>query len=103
VTGATITPTLATRYAGTADNWASPAVDLVATNLQPCANGAWTIVAYTFTVNAAAVNKSSYYLSSAWANGSSQAVVVQASTKSFVVTSAAGAVMLHFSAYADFW
>lgn len=55
-TGASITPTLATRYVGTADVWTSPTADLTATNLQPCANGAWTTVAYTFNVNAGAVN-----------------------------------------------
>lgn len=55
-TGGSITPTLATRYAGAADTWTSPVADLTATNLQPCANGAWTIVAYTFAVSANAVN-----------------------------------------------
>ncbi|GEP58965.1 hypothetical protein [Reyranella soli] len=55
-TGASITPTLATRYVGTADTWTSPTADLAATNLQPCANGAWTTVAYTFNANAGAVN-----------------------------------------------
>jgi hypothetical protein len=55
-TGGSITPTIATRYAGTADNWSSPTNDLAATNLQACANGAWTTVAYTFNVSANAVN-----------------------------------------------
>jgi hypothetical protein len=55
-TGASITPTLATRYAGSSDTWTSAVADLTATNLQPCANGAWTIVAYTFTATAGAVN-----------------------------------------------
>ena len=217
-TGASITPTLATRYAGSTDTWTSPVADLTATNLQPCANGAWTIVAYTFTANAGAVNgyevkidfgnnfssnskyvqvaaaelrvtpgisaglnasppvpelpnvvmelarnaryyqttfdnavapgtatragmvggliiaaglnltfsvplitpmrtsptvltwdgagtanKSSYYSSGTWTDGNVQALVVQTSTKSLVIASSAGAVMFHFSAYADFW
>jgi len=55
-TGGSITPTLATRYAGLADNWSAPVADLAATNLQACANGAWTTVSYTFAVSAGAVN-----------------------------------------------
>jgi hypothetical protein len=55
-TGASITPTLATRYAGSTDVWTGPTTDLAATNLQPCANAAWTVVAYTFAVSANAVN-----------------------------------------------
>lgn len=55
-TGASITPTLATRYAGSADTWGAPVADLAATNLQACPNGQWTTVAYTFAVSANAVN-----------------------------------------------
>jgi hypothetical protein len=51
-TGSSITPTIATYYAGSPDVWTSPVTDLSATNLQPCANGAWTIVAYTFVPSA---------------------------------------------------
>lgn len=54
-TGGSITPTLATRYAGSADNWSSPTADLAATSLQACANAGWTIVAYTFAVHANAI------------------------------------------------
>jgi len=54
-TGGSITPTIATRYAGTADNWTSPVADLAATNLQACANAAWTIVSYTLAVHANAI------------------------------------------------
>lgn len=54
-TGGSITPTIATRYAGSADNWTSPVADLAATNLQACANGAWTIVSYTLAVHANAI------------------------------------------------
>lgn len=53
-TGASITPTLTTKSAGTTDVWTSPVADLAATNLQACANGVWTQVAYTFSVAAAA-------------------------------------------------
>ena len=52
-TGATFTPTLTIFYANTKDNWASSTTALAATNLQPCANGVWTTVAYTFNVPAA--------------------------------------------------
>lgn len=55
-TGGSITPTLATRYAGSADNWTSPVADLAATNLQSCANAAWTVVSYTLAVHASAIN-----------------------------------------------
>jgi hypothetical protein len=55
-TGGSITPTLATRYAGSTDVWTSPVSDLSATNLQPCANAAWTAVAYTFTTSGSAIN-----------------------------------------------
>lgn len=55
-TGGSITPTIATRYAGSADNWTSPSADLAATNLQACTNGAWTIVSYTLAVHASAIN-----------------------------------------------
>ena len=55
-TGGSITPTLTTKYAGSQDNWGSPTTDLSATNLQACANGAWTQVSYTLSVSASATN-----------------------------------------------
>jgi hypothetical protein len=55
-TGAAITPTLTTRYAGSADTWTSPVTDLAATGLQACASGAWTQVACTLNVSASATN-----------------------------------------------
>jgi hypothetical protein len=51
-TGGSITPTLSTKYAGSADVWTSPSTDLSAANLQACANGAWTQIAYTLSVSA---------------------------------------------------
>ncbi len=51
-TGGSITPTIATRYPGAVDDWTSPSADLAATNLQACANGQWTTVAYTLDVHA---------------------------------------------------
>lgn len=51
-TGGSITPTLATQVAGTADVWSSPTTDLAATNLQPCPNATWTRVSYTWNVSA---------------------------------------------------
>ncbi|WP_348260078.1 hypothetical protein, partial [Salmonella enterica] len=55
-TGGSITPTIRTRYANTTDSWGAPVVDLASTNLQACPNNAWTIVSYSFTANANAVN-----------------------------------------------
>jgi hypothetical protein len=51
-TGASITPTLASKYPASTDVWTSPTTDLAATNLQACANGVWTQVAYTLLVSA---------------------------------------------------
>lgn len=53
-TGGSITPTIATRYAGANDDFTTPSSDIAATNLQACANGSWTTVAYTFDVSASA-------------------------------------------------
>ena len=53
-TGGSITPKLQTQYAGSTDSWGSPTTDLSATNLQACANGAWTQVAYTLSVSSSA-------------------------------------------------
>ncbi len=50
-TGATITPNLTVKHAGTQDNWTSPTTDVSATPLQSCANAAWTQIAYTFTAS----------------------------------------------------
>ena len=55
-TGGSITPTIAARYAGSVDSWGAPVADLAASNLQACANNAWTIVAYTFAVHANALD-----------------------------------------------
>lgn len=62
-TGATLTPTLTTQYAGSADNWGAPVTDLAATNLQSIANGATATLSYTLAVNANAVNGYSAILS----------------------------------------
>jgi hypothetical protein len=55
-TGATFTPTLAVSHPSTADTSPYAVVDLAATNMQPCPNGAWTRIAYTFTVLQASAN-----------------------------------------------
>jgi hypothetical protein len=55
-TGGSITPQISTKYAGSADVWTSPTTDLSATNLQACANSAWTQIAYTFAVSSSATN-----------------------------------------------
>jgi hypothetical protein len=53
-TAASITPTLTARHPSTQDTWPSPPtsapVDVGPVNLQSCPAGAWTRVAYTFTV-----------------------------------------------------
>jgi hypothetical protein len=54
--GATLTPALTTKYAGSQDNWGSPTTDLAATNLQSCTNNSICTAAYTLSVNAGAVN-----------------------------------------------
>ena len=61
-TGGSITPTLTTKYAGSTDNWTSPTTDLGATNLQACANGAWTLVSYTLSVSANATRGYAFIL-----------------------------------------
>jgi hypothetical protein len=53
-TGATITPTLTVRHANAQDNWGGSTVDINAVALQPCANVAWTSVAYTFVAASSA-------------------------------------------------
>lgn len=50
-TGGSITPTLTVKHPTAADNYTSTATDVSAVNLQACANGAWTQVAYTFTAS----------------------------------------------------
>lgn len=55
-TGASITPTLTVKHAGSQDTWISSTTDVNAVSLQACANGAWTQVAYTFSANAASYN-----------------------------------------------
>ena len=49
--GATLTPTLTTKYPGSADTWTSSTTDLSSTNLTSISNGNTTTVAYTFTVS----------------------------------------------------
>ena len=55
-TGGSITPLLTVKHAGSQDNWTSPTTDVNAVSLQPCANGAWTQVSYTFVANANSFN-----------------------------------------------
>jgi hypothetical protein len=55
-TGGTITPQLTVTHAASPDVWTSPTTDVNAANLQSCANGAWTLVAYTFQASASAYN-----------------------------------------------
>lgn len=54
--GASITPTLTVKHAGSADNWASPTTDVSAQALQTIANGASGVLSYTFACAAGAVN-----------------------------------------------
>lgn len=55
-TGSTITPTIKLDHASAVDNFGTVSNDLAATNLQSCANGAWTDVAYSFTAGANVIN-----------------------------------------------
>jgi hypothetical protein len=55
-TGAAITPKLTVNRPSAQDNYASVTADVNAVSLQSCANGAWTLVAYTFAANAASYN-----------------------------------------------
>jgi hypothetical protein len=55
-TGGAITPKLTVNHAGAQDNWSSAVTDVNAVSLQACANGAWTLIAYTFQANANAFN-----------------------------------------------
>jgi Major tropism determinant N-terminal domain len=55
-TGGSITPTLTVSHAGSQDNWTSPTTDINAVSLQSCANGAWTLLAYTFQASASSYN-----------------------------------------------
>jgi len=55
-TRAAITPTLTVKHAGSQDVWTSPTTDVSAANLQSCANGAWSQVAYTFAASANSYN-----------------------------------------------
>lgn len=53
--GASFTPTLTVKYSSASDNWGASTIVVNAVNLQPCANGVWTKVSYTFS-NAAYVS-----------------------------------------------
>jgi hypothetical protein len=55
-TGGSITPKLTVNRPSAQDNYASVTADVNAVNLQACANGAWTLVAYSFAANAASYN-----------------------------------------------
>jgi hypothetical protein len=56
-TGAAITPTLTVKRPSTQDGWSGTInIDVNAVGLQSCTNGAWTLVAYTFSANAASYN-----------------------------------------------
>jgi hypothetical protein len=50
--GATLTPTISTKYPTAQDNWTSATADLAATNLSSITNAATLTLAYTFTVSA---------------------------------------------------
>ncbi len=55
-TGASMTPALKIDDASAGvDSFSSVSADLASTNLQACANGAWTDIAYTFVANANAI------------------------------------------------
>src|ERR1700722_10562407 len=49
---ATITPTISVKHPSVQDTYTANTVDIVATNLQSCANGVWTQVSYSWTASA---------------------------------------------------
>lgn len=51
-TGGSITPTITVKHATSLDNWGATATDVNGVSLQPCANGQWTQVSYTFAASA---------------------------------------------------
>jgi hypothetical protein len=55
-TGASITPKLTVKHAGSQDNWSSPATDVSAVSLQSCAASAWTQIAYSFSASSSSSN-----------------------------------------------
>jgi hypothetical protein len=55
-TGGPITPLLTVKHAGSQDVWTSPVTDVNAVSVQPCANGGWTQVGYTFSASASSYN-----------------------------------------------
>lgn len=55
-TGGSITPTLTVLHPTAQDNYASIGSELNTTNLQACANSAWTQVAYTLTLSSSVTN-----------------------------------------------
>jgi hypothetical protein len=55
LTGATVVPTEATKYAGSQDSWGSPTTDLPATNMQSCSASAICTEAYTNTVGSSGI------------------------------------------------
>ncbi len=55
-TGSTKTPTLAAKFPTAQDNWAASTQDLAAVNLQPITNGGGTILSYSWTLSASAIN-----------------------------------------------
>jgi len=61
-TGSAIVPKISAGYASATDNFTTVTSDLAATNLQSCANGAWTQVSYTWTVSTSATNGYQIYL-----------------------------------------
>jgi hypothetical protein len=55
-TGGSITPKLTVNRPGAQDNYGTVTADVNAVSLQACAASAWTLVAYTFSANAASYN-----------------------------------------------
>ena len=54
-TGASLTAQISSKYPSAADNWTTSTSDLAATSLQSCAAATLCTLAYTFTVNSAAM------------------------------------------------
>lgn len=54
--GASLTPSLTTKYPTATNNWASSTTDLSAVNLQTCTNSSTCVEAYSFATSANAIN-----------------------------------------------
>jgi YVTN family beta-propeller protein len=76
-TGASLTPKLTVKHAGSTDSWSSPVTDLSAESLQAIASGTTATVAYSFATNASSTNGLEFTLDfGSSLNSNSKSVIV---------------------------